>query len=246
MKNLIKTTFISICSLLTFTASLTLQGQTVTQLQAEIDAIETGAGLEDDGSYTADATTNYLTGATSLKDADKALDTALQAESTSRTNADTQLQNNINTVASASDTADTAMQADIDQNELDSDAADTQLQNNINAESTARIDADALLRTDIDNSLANIDLNRADISRNTSDIQRNREGIAMVAAMTHTTLLPGNDVALDIGIANFESETAYSINFARRVKEGVQVNLSAASTSGLSDAVVRGSIGFQW
>jgi AraC-like DNA-binding protein len=91
--------------------------------------------------------------------------------------------------------------------------ADRLLDEAVKAESNARIQADALLRTDIDT--------------NRTDINRNREGIAMVAAMTHTTLLPGNENAFDIGIANFESETAYSINFARRVKEGVQVNLSA-------------------
>lgn len=48
-------------------------------MQAEIDAIETGAGLAADGTYAADATTTYLTAATSLKDADKKLDTALKA-----------------------------------------------------------------------------------------------------------------------------------------------------------------------
>lgn len=48
-------------------------------MQAEIDAIEAGAGLGTDGTYTADATTTYLTAATSLKDADKKLDTALKA-----------------------------------------------------------------------------------------------------------------------------------------------------------------------
>ena len=48
-------------------------------IQEEIDAIEVGAGLETDGSYVADATTNYLTAASSLKDADKKLDTAVKA-----------------------------------------------------------------------------------------------------------------------------------------------------------------------
>lgn len=48
-------------------------------IQEEIDAIELGAGLETDGSYVADATTNYLTAASSLKDADKKLDTAVKA-----------------------------------------------------------------------------------------------------------------------------------------------------------------------
>jgi hypothetical protein len=152
--------------------------------QNEIDsdaadaAIRIGAGLEADGTYTADSTSNYLTEATSLYDADRLLDNALKAES------------------------------------------------------DARIQADILMQADID--------------QNTNDINRNREGIAMVAAMTHTTLLPGNDASFDFGVGYFESETAYSLNFARRVKEGVQVNLSAASTSSISDAVVRGSIGFQW
>jgi hypothetical protein len=48
-------------------------------IQAEIDAIELGAGLETDGTYVADATTNYLTAASSLKDADKKLDAAVKA-----------------------------------------------------------------------------------------------------------------------------------------------------------------------
>lgn len=53
----------------------------VTELQGEVDAIETGAGLEADGTYVADATTNYLTAATSLKDADKKLDTEIKSVS---------------------------------------------------------------------------------------------------------------------------------------------------------------------
>ena len=48
-------------------------------IQAEIDAIEVGAGLATDGSYVADATTTYLTAASSLKDADKKLDAAVKA-----------------------------------------------------------------------------------------------------------------------------------------------------------------------
>lgn len=51
----------------------------IAPIKTEIDAIETGAGLAADGSYVADATTTYLTTASSLKDADKKLDTALKA-----------------------------------------------------------------------------------------------------------------------------------------------------------------------
>ena len=49
------------------------------ELHTEIDAIETGAGLGATGTYTADSTTNYLTQATSLKDADKKLDAQIKS-----------------------------------------------------------------------------------------------------------------------------------------------------------------------
>lgn len=62
-------------------AITTLQGD-ATNLQAEIDAIEAGAGLNTDGTYTAPGSTNYLGGATSLKGADVLLDTQI------KTNAD--------------------------------------------------------------------------------------------------------------------------------------------------------------
>jgi hypothetical protein len=48
-------------------------------IQLELDATQTGAGLETSGAYAADATTNYLTAATSLKNADFLLDAALKA-----------------------------------------------------------------------------------------------------------------------------------------------------------------------
>ena len=47
-------------------------------LQNEVDASQVGAGLGVDGSYTADATSNYLTAATSLKDADGRLDAQIK------------------------------------------------------------------------------------------------------------------------------------------------------------------------
>ena len=54
----------------------------LTSAEGEITATQSGAGLETDGTYAADATTNYLTAGTSLKDADKKLDTAIKAEET--------------------------------------------------------------------------------------------------------------------------------------------------------------------
>jgi len=54
----------------------------VTNAQAELDVVETSAGLNADGTFTADATTNYLTTATSIKDANKKLDTQLKTTTT--------------------------------------------------------------------------------------------------------------------------------------------------------------------
>lgn len=47
--------------------------------QTEVDAIETGAGLETDGTYVAPVGTNYLGSATSLKGADVLLDTQIKS-----------------------------------------------------------------------------------------------------------------------------------------------------------------------
>ena len=55
----------------------------ITNLQTELDATQTGAGLGTDGSYTANAT-NYAATATSLAGADADLDAALKQEETDR------------------------------------------------------------------------------------------------------------------------------------------------------------------
>lgn len=47
-------------------------------IQNELNATQTGAGLETDGSYSAPTGTNYLAGTTSLKNADLALDAAVK------------------------------------------------------------------------------------------------------------------------------------------------------------------------
>ena len=133
-------------------ADVTLQGN-INTVQDELDASQTGAGLGTDGAYTANGSTTYLTGSTSLVDADEDLDAAMKAlqddvdaNELASDNAESTLQDNINTVQNDvnqneldSDAADVTLQGnintvqnDVNQNELDSDAADVTLQGNIN------------------------------------------------------------------------------------------------------------------
>ena len=158
-------------------------------------------------------------------------------------------------------------------NELDSDltneanartTADTTLQTNITNEANARTAADGnladLTTTEKGNLVGAINevnaaaaMNSATnqrlesrINTNSGHISRNTRGIAMVAALTHTTVLPGMTHALDISAAHFEDETGMALSYSRRVSEGVQVNFGAASTTDFEEAVVRAGIGFQW
>lgn len=54
-------------------------GKLLGDVQTEINNIEVGAGLNSNGTYSADTATTYISGATSLKNADKLLDTQIKA-----------------------------------------------------------------------------------------------------------------------------------------------------------------------
>ena len=81
---------------------------------------------------------------------------------------------------------------------------------------------------------------------NRADIDRNARGIAMVAALQHTTVLPGMTQALDLSAAHFEGETGLALNYARRINENVQINFGAAATTDFDESVIKGGIGWQW
>lgn len=75
-------------------------------VQEELDATQTGAGLQDDGSYLENNAANYIATATSLKDADDKLDAAIKAVDDARIADKT-----------AGDTAAASAQAKADANE---------------------------------------------------------------------------------------------------------------------------------
>ena len=93
---------------------------------------------------------------------------------------------------------------------------------------------------------AQTDANSAAIANNRRDIEKNRRGIAMVAAMTQSTVLPGMTHALDANVAHFEGKTGMAISYSRRINENVQLNLAGASTTDFKESVIRGGVGVQW
>lgn len=132
------------------------------EAQAELDAIETGAGLSTTGAYVADGTTTYLASATSLKNADKLLDTtvtAVQSEldttqngaglSSSGAYIANGSTNYINTASSLKD-ADDFLDG---QSKTNADA--------IAAETTARINADTTINTNVANLQSEVDATQA-------------------------------------------------------------------------------------
>ena len=104
---------------------------------------------------------------------------------------------------------------------------------------TAFTAADANLQSQINNNSSRIESNQENIEQNT-------RGIAMVAALQHTTVLPGMTNAFDLSAAHFEGETGLALNFARRINENVQINFGAASTTDFDESVIKAGIGVQW
>jgi len=73
--------------------SLKADSSSLTLVQNEIDAIETGSGLNNDGTYTASSNTSYLDAATSLFDADVRLDAQLKLNKLPKNSAKIRIRN---------------------------------------------------------------------------------------------------------------------------------------------------------
>ena len=106
-----------------------------TGLQGELDATQTGAGLQTDGVYVADANSHYITNASSLKNADSLLDTELKSLSDNHTNLFDRLQYTDENGNSYTVTAELTQQlrADVDTNDDDITAQSEKTTNLISA-----------------------------------------------------------------------------------------------------------------
>lgn len=148
-------------------------------LQSELDNTQNGAGLGTGGSYSPDGTADYISGATSLKNADSLLDDQLKtvtdglaSEVTNRTNADSAIQSELdatqtgaglgaggaytapasNYLGGSANIVAGMVQLDtaVKSNEDDIAAEVSARASAISAEQTARSNADSALQTEID------------------------------------------------------------------------------------------------
>jgi cytoskeletal protein CcmA (bactofilin family) len=189
-------------------------------LQSELDATQVGAGLGADGSYTADASSNYMASATSLFEADVALDASvkvvadgLAAEIVNRT-------------------------ADVDAEEARALAAEGVLQGNIDAEESARIAGDAALQTAVDAEKARID---AILAASTADADSFAEIVTLINSVDTE-----NDAAFAAHVLTYNDrvtavDAALAAEEAARIAgdAAVQTNLDAEETARIAgDAAV--------
>ena len=79
-----------------------------------------------------------------------------------------------------------------------------------------------------------------------NDIDTNTRGIAMVAAMTNTTIRDGMTQGVDFNISQFEGETGFAFGYAHKINENMQLHGAAASTTDFDESVGRLGVSFQW
>jgi len=183
----------------------------VTSLQSEVDATQTGAGLGTDGSYSANASTNYLGSVASLKAADEALDTQLKTVADAVSSNDTDiasLQSSVSTNASAIST----LQSNVSSN--DSDIAT--LQSNVSSN---------------DSDIATLQSN---VSSNDTDISNLQTQAGSLAADGNSASFSGNISAAN---ATFSGNltvngTTTSVNTTNIDVADSIMNLSKGAASG--------------
>jgi hypothetical protein len=111
------------------------------------------------------------------------------------------------------------------------------------AERASRISADNELRNDLNDEVAARQSADYGLSKR---IDKNTRGIAMVAAMTNTTIQSGMHQAVDFNMAHFEGETGFAFGYANKINENLQVHAGAASTADFEESVVRLGFSYQW
>ncbi|MFN6016120.1 MAG: hypothetical protein ACK49N_00985 [Verrucomicrobiota bacterium] len=124
------------------------------------------------------------------------------------------------------------------------DALGGSLDINVTNGSDLRIDG-VSVATDDDISAIRNEFQAADRNLR-NDIDTNTRGIAMVAAMTNTTIRDGMTQGVDFNISQFEGETGFAFGYAHKINENMQLHGAAASTTDFEESVGRLGVSFQW
>jgi len=194
-----------------------------TAIQNELDLSQVGSGLEVNGTYLADGTTNYLTAATSLKDADKKLDTQIKQVAddlaTLGSGSLTDIQDEIDdTQAGAGLGTDGSYTANVGANYINEattladadDKLDAQVKLNATAvtnEATARGVADTALQTEIDDTQSGAGLAaNGDYSADTGADYINMATSIHNATQRLDTALKAEEVARGVAEGNLQTE----------------------------------------
>jgi hypothetical protein len=172
-------------------------------LAGEIDAIEAGAGLNSDGTFTAPVGSNYLSGATTLKGATALLDTQIKtvADGLATTDSNvTAVQNEVNAVElGAGLNADGTFTAPTSTNYLGA--------------ATSLKQADTLLDSQIKTNADNIATNTSDIATKVSKSGDTMTGNLVMQAGTHVTIadapVNGTDAVNWNAVQNVMSNQTY-------------------------------------
>ena len=220
-----------------------------TNLQAELDATQTGAGLATDGTYSANTTANYIAGATALNDADDKLDAQ------AKVNADAISANN--TQISANSTAITVNTSNIATNVTDIAGNTTAISTNATDIATNATDI-ATNVTDIAGNTTAISTNATDIATNvtaittnTNNIATNVTAIALNTAKTGITPAQTNAIAINTAkvtnathTGDVTGATALTIaNAAVTTAKILDANITDAKIATVSASKLTGAVG---
>jgi len=151
---------------------------TVSSLQSEVDATQTGAGLGTDGSYTANGSTNYLGSVASLKAADEALDSQLKTVADAVTSNDTDI-SSLQSSVSSNDSDISSLQSDV---------------------STAQSDI-STLQSNVSSNDSDISSLQSDVSANTSAISSNDSDISALQTQAGSLASDGNSASFSGNIS---------------------------------------------
>jgi len=151
---------------------------TVSSLQSEVDATQSGAGLGTDGSYTANGSTNYLGSVASLKAADEALDSQLKTVADAVTSNDTDI-SSLQSSVSSNDSDISSLQSDV---------------------STAQSDI-STLQSNVSSNDSDISSLQSDVSANTSAISSNDSDISALQTQAGSLASDGNSASFSGNIS---------------------------------------------